>query len=301
MKILIATNEAYAQHAAVCLLSLRKNNQDAELNVKLASLDLSSHSMNKLYSLAKAQSIILEIVDFKAAVLDDWPQIGVYSKEIYIRLWVDEFFANEDVEKVLYLDADTIVVDELSELWEIDLKDKMLAAVDIPGSTSHYRCHLPKEYSYFNSGVLLINIKKWRDESARDSVLTFLTENKEIALNPDQDALNGLFYKQRVSLDYTYNAISPFFRKATLLNYLTRGQLKDIIDNVKIVHFNGRSRPWHYDCNHPYQKKYLEYLSQTPWAKCAPEATSSWQAIKKKLRVLLGLESFVQLSRLNGQ
>ncbi|MGO4893897.1 glycosyltransferase family 8 protein [Flavobacterium sp. W21_SRS_FM6] len=298
--ILLTTNEAFAQHCAVCISSLIANNSDTFFSIVIASLELSNDTKEKLSSMTEPNRCSINLVEFDKNKLDALPQIGYYSKDIYLRLWVDEFFADSTPDKVLYLDADTITVDSLDELWQLDMQDNLLAAVDIPDSTSHNRCHLPLDIGYFNSGVLLFNVPLWKKERCLEQIITFLNDNKAIALNPDQDALNGLFYNRRITLDYTYNAISPFFRKAGFPS-LTREALSTIRKNVKIVHFNGKARPWLFSCNHPYQQKYLQYLATTPWKASPLEEKSFVMAIKKKLRIFLNKETFVQIKKLKGQ
>lgn len=299
--ILLTTNEAFAQHCGVCIQSVIENNINTVIHVVVASLNLSEQSKSKLRKMAELnQNLSITIVDFDEKKLDQVPQIGVYSKDIYLRLWVDEFFSELQPDKVLYLDADTIVVDDLNELWSLDLADNVIAAVNIPNAATHQRLGLPSDIKYFNSGVLLFNMPLWIENNCRQQLFDWLEENKETAKNPDQDALNACFYQQRITLDYTYNAISPFFRVKNELG-LTAQELEKIRAHVKIVHFNGNARPWIYGCNHPYQKSYFKYLAKTPWANFVPPDKSLWVAFKKYMRKYIGLENFVAIQNLKGR
>ncbi len=299
IQVLLTTNEAFAQHAAVCIKSLQVNNPNLTINIVIASLELTPETQKKLLTLSIPKKCHIKLVEFDRNKLEPLPLIGKYSKDIYLRLWVDEYFKDIACDKVLYLDADTIVVNPLDDIINLDMGNNLIAAVDIPDSTSHNRCHLPKDKGYFNSGVLLFNVNLWRDEACLDQIISFLNENKEIALNPDQDALNGLFFDRRITLNHTFNAISPFFRKKGFPSIGNR-ELAEIRQNVTIVHFNGRSRPWLYGCNHPYERKYNQYLLQTPWKDKTNEGFTVLKFIKKQLRVLLGTETFVTLKKLNG-
>ncbi len=297
--ILLTTDENFAQHCGVCIVSVLKNNPDSRFSFVVAGMGLSETTIiNLTKCVEQFEGSKIEIIDFPKEKLDKFPQIGKYKKNIYLRLWIDEFF-DEDVDFVLYLDADTIVVNPIDELFESATDDFILGAVDIPFSDSHNRCHLPLDYGYFNSGVVLFNVKRWRNENCRSQVLNFLIKNKEIALNPDQDALNGVFYKERLSLDYTYNLISPFFRKNRLKDF-GESELSRVRENAKIIHFNGHARPWAYTCNHPYQKKYFDYLKLTPWNKYKCDDKTFINMIKKHLRRFLGIESFIVIDDLNG-
>lgn len=297
--ILLTTDENFAQHCGVCIVSLLKNNPQSEFAITVAAMGLSELTQVRLHQCVDAFSNgTLKLVEFAEEALEPFPQIGGYRKNIYLRLWVDEFFA-PDVERVLYLDVDTLVVDSIEELFTDNAQDFVVGAVDIPFADSHNRCHLPLEYGYFNSGVLLFNVARWRTEHCRDQLLDFLIKNQDIALNPDQDALNGVFYRDRVVLDSIYNVITPYFRR-TDYRKLGDQELERIRRDAKIIHFNGRARPWFYSCNHPYQRKYFEYLALTPWREFKPQDKSLYVGLKKRLRVWLGKESFVQLSHIKG-
>ena len=297
--ILLTTDENFAQHCGVCMVSLLTNNPNRVFHITVTGLDLSlSTKTNLARCLDNFPNSILKFIDFPKEKLNYFPQIGQYHKNIYLRLWVDEFF-DQNVDYVLYLDVDTLVVDTIDEMFHPQKTDFIIGAVDIPFADSHKRCHLPLEFGYFNSGVLLFNVQRWRTEHCREQLLMFLIENKDIALNPDQDALNGVFYRQRLNLDYTYNVITPFFRRYDYQK-LGSDELTRVRNEAKIIHFNGRARPWLYSCNHPYQHKYFDYLSLTPWHTFKPQDKSLYTLMKKRLRILLGKESFIHISDVKG-
>jgi lipopolysaccharide biosynthesis glycosyltransferase len=293
LNILLTTDERYAQHCAVCLRSIIDNNPDSQLNVVIAGLDLSLNTQKKLSDTAKGAHCEVRYTAFDAHKLADFPQIGIYPKDIYLRLWVEDFFPNE--ERVLYLDVDIIVVDSLKPLFELDMKGNLLAAVDIPDATSHDRCHLPTEYNYFNSGVLLFNVPLWTSGNCRELVRKFLASNAEIALNPDQDALNGCFYDRRITLGYEWNLISPFFRKEGFPS-ISPVDMGKIRQSAKVIHFNGAGgKPWQFTSLHPYQPKYMAYLKETPYHDFLPPDFSMLNSVKKQLRKHFGLDGFAPM------
>ena len=86
-----------------------------------------------------------------------------YSIDTYTRLWIADLFP-EDVDKVLYLDSDIIVAGDIGALWRTEMGDAVLGAVTIPGSTRCAAFDIPESYGYFNSGVLLVNLARWRGD-----------------------------------------------------------------------------------------------------------------------------------------
>mgnify|MGYP001809759196 CR=1 FL=1 len=298
MRILITTDENFSQHAAVCIASIIANNPHRHLDIRIASLGLTDATKSRLRECVNRDQVDLTIIDFDVKKLDEYPEIRAYKKNIYLRLWVDDFFPENDVDKVLYLDADTINVNPLSPLFSIDLGSHLFGAVTIPGATSQWRCGLPPSAEYFNSGVLLFNLPEWRKENPRQTIINFLNHYSSIAFNPDQDALNGCFSMRRFRLAYRFNAITPFFRKESFAS-LPASEISATRENVAIVHFNGRAKPWMRGCAHPYTKRYLEYRNHTPWKNAKLNGT--WlDDIKRQIRRWIGLETFIELNNLNG-
>ena len=114
-----------------------------------------------------------------------------YSLDTYSRLWLADFFP-ESVERVLYLDSDLIVVGDIQELWDSDLNGKLLAAASIPGSTKCEFLSIPESYGYFNAGVILTDLRQWRETRAIDELVAFVAANPDKLVDVDQDVLNPL-------------------------------------------------------------------------------------------------------------
>lgn len=101
-------------------------------------------------------------------------------------------FLPESLDKIIYMDVDVVVLDSLRGLWNVDPGEAILAAVHDPNiRLSHRRAiGLDDDYKYFNSGVLVMNLKKWREVNATDEMLKIAAEIKENIDFPDQDVLN---------------------------------------------------------------------------------------------------------------
>ena len=102
-----------------------------------------------------------------------------YTIDTYTRLWLGEFFP-QTVDRVLYLDADIVVVGSIAPLWNVDLGGALMGAVDIPGSDRGVtRLGMRAEDGYFNAGVLVIDLKQWRATRAEETVLDYIRANPE--------------------------------------------------------------------------------------------------------------------------
>jgi lipopolysaccharide biosynthesis glycosyltransferase len=201
-------------------------------------------------------------------------------------LWIGQFFP-ADVDRVLYLDADIVVVGSITPLWRTDLGGALLGAVDIPGAERVMTVPgVRPEDGYFNAGVLLIDLKQWRDTRALDTVLDYVRAYPDHLPSVDQDALNGCFSRRRKRLEYKWNAIRPFFREPSGLP-LTRDELDTVRREVRIIHFNGGLKPWSYFSDHPRRGEYEKYLRMTEWRDFVPPDRTPINILRKGFSSIL--------------
>jgi lipopolysaccharide biosynthesis glycosyltransferase len=288
--LLICTNALYLQHAAVCLNSLLANNQDLVFDIVIVSRPTERLEEDGLrrslgcfsnYSLSFRKftppaNLVLPLNPDAHFTLDNWT-----------RLWVEEFFTS-DVDRVLYLDCDIVVIGSIAELWRADLDRALLGAVDIPGSQRGVT-HLAMraEDGYFNSGVLVIDLKQWRATSALDTVLRYVDAYPErVMIDLDQEALNACFHARRKRLDYKWNATWPFFSDPPVLP-LVQTEIAAVRQDARIIHFNGYLKPWSYLCNHPRKSEYDKYLRMTEWRGFVPQDRTVLNILRKNLSPLL--------------
>ncbi len=277
----MCVNARYVQHAAVCLVSLLENNRDSSFDVVLVSTDKLTDEATKLFrSIAPYHNCVLSIRYFDKLLSVELPVTAQhYSIDNYTRLWVSEFFS-DDVEKILYLDSDMVIVGDIGELWNTDISEWVIGAVSIPGSDRCAPLGIPERYGYFNSGVLLVNLQRWRAERVLDRLLAYIATNSEKIVDVDQDVLNACLYDRRLPLAYVWNVISPFFIDYYSLG-ISAGELRRVRRSARIIHFNGISKPWSYMCRHPRRQEYWKYLNKTEWRGYCEEDRNAINWVKK--------------------
>ncbi len=280
VQVLLCINTRYAQHAAVCLVSLLENNPALSFDVVVVSTDVLGNEETKLRrTVARYARCNLTVRHFDASAGVVLPIRVHYTIDTYSRLWVASFFPPETA-KVLYLDSDMVVVGRIDELWHTDLGDNILGAVTIPGSDRCAIYGVPEAYGYFNAGVMLINLERWRSEDVLTPLLTYIGENAAIIFDADQDALNACLYDRRLPLPYVWNAISPFFLDYHALG-IPAAELRRVRDDARIIHFNGVSKPWSYMSRHPRRAEYWKYLRLTEWRDYRPRDKNAINWAKK--------------------
>ncbi|MEL7006872.1 MAG: glycosyltransferase family 8 protein, partial [Bacteroidota bacterium] len=184
----------------------------------------------------------------------------------YFRLLIPDLLP-KNLEKVVYLDSDIIVLCSLSELWNVNLNERPLAAVENVGFSDHSRLSIPEDRKYFNSGVLVIDVFQWRRKKIHISVLNYIRKNPENILFWDQDGLNALLYDEWVELDLRWNV-----QHNIILDDEHKDRFSETLENPFIIHFTGSGlKPWQHNSKHPFTQKYIEYRKKTPWKRFRPE------------------------------
>jgi lipopolysaccharide biosynthesis glycosyltransferase len=281
--VLMCINARYAQHAAVSIVSLLENNRDSFFDIVLVSTDeLAGEAAKLRRSLARYGNHAVTVKHFGGSATVNLPVTAQhYSIDNYTRLWVSEFFS-EETEKILYLDSDMVVVGDIKELWHSDVTEWIVGAVSIPGSDRCPIFGIPEQYGYFNSGVLLINLRRWRAEQVLARLLAYIEANSNKIIDVDQDVLNACLFDRRLPLPHIWNAISPFFFDHYSLG-MTRRELRRIRREARIIHFNGVSKPWSYMCRHPRRSEYWKYLAKTEWRNYSAADKNAINWLKKHI------------------
>lgn len=183
-----------------------------------------------------------------------------FTIEIYYRLMMQDIMKNYD--KVIYLDSDMIVNSDISKLFNIDIGSNYVAAVVDADYAGCYKgadlerknyfeknMHMESPYTYFNSGVLVMNLEELRKNFTTKDIMD-MAESKEW-LFPDQDVLNNLCEKKVYFLDMEWNVMIDWQTDASSRNEtLKKAPVKMYVDylksrkNPKIIHYAGFQKPW---------------------------------------------------------
>ncbi|GAB3189117.1 glycosyltransferase family 8 protein [Nesterenkonia suensis] len=171
---------------------------------------------------------------------------GYISEAMYLRLWLPGIVGQFHVDRLIYLDGDLIPLgSRLRKLWEEPLYDSVIGAVrdaftkrlvdtgGLPGLDSY---DLDPNQMYFNSGVMIIDVKKWLDSEVTENCLSYLARTAPARRFPDQDALNCSLYRKWKRLDKSWNHM----RSARLDVF---GDCR--LDEVEFVHCVGEPKPWY--------------------------------------------------------
>lgn len=231
----------------------------------------------------------LQWIDFskwseKLTLNMQWP----ISLSSYGRLFIGSMLP-EDVSRCLYLDCDMVICDCIDALWNWDMHGCTIAAVQ-----DTVRCDTKKNVGvrfsekYFNAGLLLIDLDKWRKINAEQGCLTFIAQHQGRVTHHDQGVLNGLFHQDVSILPLKYNVMTIHYimSRAKILKYFgeespfySEEEIAQAKTHPVVLHYTPSftSRPWVKTCRHPLKSLYWDAVGKTPWAGAQPiRDTSKW-------------------------
>jgi lipopolysaccharide biosynthesis glycosyltransferase len=262
LNIACAIDDSFAYPLSVMLVSLLENNKHNNIKIHLFSVALSNENVTKFENIVSRYGQYFQFYRLNKTDFEGLPVSNRISYAAYYRILMPNNISS-DVQKFLYLDADIIIIGDLTPLFEIDLDDKILAATnDIAAIdwSMHKKHNIPDQYLYFNSGVLLINKTNWIQKNATHKVLSYIKNNIEICDYHDQDGLNGALYDQRQNLSPIWNLqIGIYFINKEILEKSYELKYTLALSEPIIIHFNGIEKPWHYVSAHPYRKHFAKY------------------------------------------
>ncbi len=169
----------------------------------------------------------------------------------YIRLLLGDLLPL-DIEKVLFLDADLVVLGDISELQKYSEETQTIHAVDHMYTCQQFRTLRRIGFlssRYFNAGVMIMNLSYIRTNKMSCKFIETMSKFESKLAFWDQDVLNINYQDSWGELPLCYNAYGVTKR----------------MPGMKIIHFTGSSKPWHYHNKHPYKKEFWKYLSMTPY------------------------------------
>lgn len=292
---LYASDDNYAKVLGVSLLSLCIHNKDIINNIYVVSQNISIDNKEKLSSITNKYGIkiiFIEIDSFNK-YFDKDIDIKRYSLSMFSRILADKLLPN-DIKRIIYLDCDTLINDNLLDLYNINLNEKTIGAVNDYRSIYYQKnLDIKKNNCYINSGVLLIDLDKYRNNNYSKKIIDCIKKYNGIFEFPDNDAICKVLQDDIFLLPIKYNMISVFYMTNNKeLKILRKPHIMDddkIISiskkNPSIIHFTTmflmNGRPWYLNCNHPYANRYKELYKLTPWGQ--EELPIFKKSFKKKI------------------
>lgn len=254
INVVYSSDDNYAQPLGVSMMSLLDNFKSDKYKIIINILDggICYENKNKLLNISNEYSSSINFIKIDNYIFEKFPRILHLSLAAYYRLLIPILMP--DVRKCLYLDCDTLIIGNIEGLYEINIDNYFLAAVEdnVANYVLQMDCSFFKYIKrYFNSGVLLLNLEKMRQDNFSSKSIEFTERHSSELLYADQDTLNFLCIDKWLPIDKKYNF------------QVDRSQEK-VNEEIIILHYTTGYKPWHFLYHNYYQKFYRRYLKKWP-------------------------------------
>lgn len=297
LNIAYGTDKNFLYGCAMSIASILLHNKEKKIAFHIFTDHLENKEKEKFESLAQQYNSEINIYLVSCDWLKKLPNDKNWSYAIYFRfIAADILYSSKD--KILYLDCDIICKGSIQEVIEKDIS-RIIAAVVTDRDETWWKKRAEAldtpsiANGYFNSGVLLINLKNWEKESITEKSMAILTDSKRVEkiIYPDQDALNILLSQHIEFIDKKYNTQYS-------INYELKAKKGSFYPNpinekTVFIHYIGPTKPWHSWGEYPCIKPFLIAREQSPWCTVPLEMAVSTNQLRYCAKHLLKQEKYL--------
>ena len=282
MNVAYHSSDTFSSVLAVSMVSIMENNKDMEsITFYVLEKQISEYNKQKLKEMVESYGRKIVLIPMPDMQKDfNFPIARVRKKWIldsYCRLFLGSILP-KDVERVLYLDCDTLCHGDLQELWDIDLHGCYCGAViDAVGEHYYELFDMNKTSRYCNSGMVLFDLKRWREDSMEDKVAEYVRKKNGFVFFMEQSVMN-------IVLQDRIKVLHPKYNTYTLISALSDKELKwlrhckrfyseaecdEARRDPRLMHLTNlflvKGRPWIEGNTHPLKDMFMSYRTLTPW------------------------------------
>jgi len=288
--VVCCADDDYSMPLAVMARSILENlHKDHQLLFFI--IDGGIRNYNRLKILASLHSSQCEVQFISKPsflsdqVVDSLQQSATRTKHIlsksgaaYYRLFLSELLPH-NLEKVIYLDCDLVVRGDLTQIWNVDIGDNYVLGIQelwtpflSTGLATYRELDFPQEAKYFNSGVLVINLKRWRDDQILDKFLNYIEKYKNSLIHHDQDVLNAVLVESWGELDHRWNVTPAIYHYLSWQDSpVSEETFNQLINDPYIIHYATSAKPWAvaktgFKESFPFNDVFFHYLDYTVWS-----------------------------------
>lgn len=286
MDIAACIDKGYVMQTGVMAYSVCVNNPDVDTTFHIicdeSVSDTDKNDLSETICGFPNKHAVFYSID--SHITDSFPRLTglLPANSSYYRLFMTRILP-DTIEKVLYLDGDIVVRKSLLPLWNSDLTDYAIAGVldwCTEAPELYDRLQYDPALRYVNSGVLLINLRFWRENEVLPTFVEYIQNNYDHLILQDQDVLNYVFRERKLILPLEYN-----FQQDLLMTVFYHKYKDLILSTIKdpvILHFSGSIKPWEVYLRDPspLRSSFYKYQDQTKWKGCRIERRSTLLKVK---------------------
>ena len=249
MNILVTINAQYIKQLNVLLNSIQKSNPNEKFRIYILNRTLNEKQIEEVKKGLDLNRFYIEDIKIDEAEIRNLPVYEQrYPVEIYFRIYAVKYLPS-DIDRILYLDADTLVINKLDELYNMDFEGNYFIATTHIRKLLHkfneIRLGIEKDEPYINTGVLLMNLKELRKIKIEKEEINFIQKNRKKLILPDQDIISTIYGNKIKLVDaLKYNLGDRNLNHYNLNHPKSKIGMKWICKNTVIIHYFGRNKPW---------------------------------------------------------
>lgn len=260
--VVCCSDDNYAKYVSVVFNSvLLHTTKKSQIDFYCIDDGISETNKNIIInSLYKNGSNNIKFIKIDTDEFNNIETIKHITRAAFFRLRIP-YILDESITKALYLDCDLIVKSDITSLWDVNLLDQPVAAVENISRRTHLKTGL-KQSEYFNSGVLLMNLPIWRDNKLPENIFEFKKNNPDKISTNDQCAINCIVNNNWVRLPLKWNHQTGIYRNKDIRTRYASNEIEEAMYNPSIIHFIGSDKPWNKNCYHPWKEEYVAFASK---------------------------------------
>ena len=277
LNVMYACDNNYAPYACISICSLLENNKKFDkINIYVVLDNVSEENQIKIKKQIEKQNANYIPID-AGTIIEKIIKLGIPkyrgSYATNYRLFFEDFIL-EDTDRLIYLDCDTLIVNDLNKMVNYDLGECCVGVVQ-DAVVDEYRKLIGFNLGqkYFNAGVLLIDVKKWRRNGCTELILSHLKNERAKYCNPDQDILNIVLHDKAYFLgaQYNFQPIHNLLKDKSYKKiynnpaYYSVEEIRSAREEKTIIHayrFLG-AFPWHTNAIHPDTEIFDKYMKKS--------------------------------------
>lgn len=291
ISVVSAADDNYALPLAVTIRSVIDHLEPGQqLSVSILDGGLTDASKDRLVRSWKAPHVSVQFLCPPLSQIADLKIENHLNLVTYLRLFMPSLLP-ESQDRTIFLDADLLIRRNIAELWQLDLGNAPIAAVNDyftpylntreaigrPSICDQHpdKCHPVPNYrdlglestaGYFNAGVMVVNLKRWREVNVFQQAVDLVRQHREHVRYCDQYALNVLFSGRWKPIDLRWNQNSNLFAwRGPEVSAFADDLFYELRDKPWIVHFTWLVKPWHTGCAHPFTSHFFQAVDRTDW------------------------------------
>lgn len=277
MNIMYTCDNNYVWLMAISTISLFENNKEMDdLSVYLIGESISQNNRDELKKIGEQYGRLIEIIDTPELKIPDSLISLRWPLSAFTRLFSGNILP-ENVERILYLDCDTIISGDISELDKVEFNGKIAYSVkDCISGLYKENIGLHRNSPYFNAGVILFDMSTLRKFDINVEIEAYMKNYANLISYADQDIFNGIFDGRigtlnpkynlmTIDLAHTYDEIQKLRRPT---NFYTESEIELAKRNPCIIHYTTNMlivRPWYSNTNHPAKDQFKKYMDVSVW------------------------------------